>query len=553
VQDRRHERTLRIAQAKHRLDEAFELVSNEIERVQADALFLSDQIPVREFVAGDKARLEGIAAEYASFLRRKQIYDHIRLLDLKGLETIRVNYSRGQANTVASSDLQDKSDRYYFRKALSLQPGDVFVSDFDLNLEHGQIEKPLKPVIRFVAPIVDDLGATKGLLVLNYLGDRLLRKIGESTVPGLTMILRTDGNYILGPSENDGWGWLLGHGRSFVNQFPHEWANLPDKEDGEFTQNGLFARRNILLDGTSAVQHDDSKNDTAGHETIIVVSYLPRHQIFEDSNKSLTRLLWVAGCVLIPVAIFSRYWAHASLSRKLQADQIAVSECRLRELSSRLLRIQEDERRSISRQIHDELGQQVTAINLDLKLANRNIESGNARSHLERAIRENEELLQTLHTFATRVRPVVLDDLGLRDAIESHLWDFQERTKIEVDAILRFQSADIPDEVADNAYRLIQESLNNVAKHAHASKVDVVMTTTEEDCLRFIRITIRDDGRGYGVKNSSGQRLGLVGMQERVDLLSGTLNIESRTHEGTSIDIKLPLNNGPADKSEQQL
>ena len=339
----------------------------------------------------------------------------------------------------------------------------------------------------------------------------------------------------------------------FVNQFPHEWADLADNTDGEFTRNGLFARRTILLDGTSAVQPDDaSKIDMAERETIIVVSYLPRHQIFEHSNNSLKRLLWLAGCVLIPVAVFSRYWAQASLSRKLQAEQIAVSECQLRELSSRLLRIQEDERRSISRQIHDELGQQVTAINLDLKLADRNIESAKARSHLERAIRENEELLQTLHTFATRVRPVVLDDLGLRDAVESHLWEFQERTKIEVDASLCFQSDDIPDEVADNAYRLIQESLNNVAKHAHASKVDVVMTTAEENGLRFLRITIGDDGDGYCAENTTGQRLGLVGMQERVDLLSGTLNIESGTHQGTSIDIDLPLQKDPANKSKEQ-
>ena len=112
------------------------------------------------------------------------------------------------------------------------------------------------------------------------------------------------------------------------------------------------------------------------------------------------------------------------ISRQLQNQQIAISEERLRELSSRLLRIQEDERRAISREIHDELGQQATAINLDLKLADRNIESEQARSHLERAIRENEQLLQTLHAFATRVRPAVLDDLGLRDALQSHLWEF---------------------------------------------------------------------------------------------------------------------------------
>ncbi len=270
------------------------------------------------------------------------------------------------------------------------------------------------------------------------------------------------------------------------------------------------------------------------------MAFLPRDQVFSSSNKLLKRLLLLAGCIFISLAIFARYWAQATLSRQLQAHQIVLSEERLRELSAKLLRIQEEERRAISREIHDELGQQVTAINLDLKLADRNIDAGTARPHLARAIRENEELLQTLHAFATRVRPAVLDDLGLRDAVESHVWDFQARTGIAVEASLCFQPTEIPHDIADHVYRLLQESLNNVAKHAAAAKVWITMSVIDDGSQRRFFLAIRDDGRGY-VATDDTRRLGLVGMQERVGLLAGELRMASEIDQGTRIEIWLPL------------
>ena len=431
VQNRRREWTLRTEQAKHRLDVAFELISRELDSVRADALFLADQLPVRRFVQGDVSQLKGIQTEYRSFIRRKQTYDQIRLLDLRGRETVRVNFTREGAVSVLPSELQDKSDRYYFRDAVSLRGGEVLVSDFDLNLEYGQLEDPLKPVIRFVTPVVDEQQTAQGFLVLNYLGARLLRDLDNSTIPGYTMLLRYDGNYLRSPQQNDSWGWLLGHDRTFATQFPSEWSRIDELDNCELTPNGAFAARRIPLGKPRSESEDPTGTDNE-RDSIIAVSYLPHDQVFAASQSILKRLLFLAGSIFVPVALLARYWAHAMMSRQLQNHKIAVSEERLRELSSRLLRIQEDERRAISREIHDELGQQATAINLDLKLADRNIQSEQARSHLQRAIRENEQLLRTLHAFATRVRPAVLDDLGLRDALESHLWEFQQRTSIQV-------------------------------------------------------------------------------------------------------------------------
>ena len=243
--------------------------------------------------------------------------------------------------------------------------------------------------------------------------------------------------------------------------------------------------------------------------------------------------------MFIPVAVFARFWAKATGTRELQARRIAASEEKLRDLSSRLLRIQEDERRAISREIHDEFGQQVTAINLDLKLAERNIEAGRAKPHLVRAVSENETLLHSLHEFATRLRPAVLDDLGLLDAVESHLEEFQQRTGIDVEAELEFSSVEIPVDVADHAYRLLQESLNNVLKHAQATRVRVAMSVAGDD-PSYLFVSVRDNGRGYAAHNHRGG-LGLIGMRERVELLAGELRTHSDLDRGTLIEIKLPI------------
>ncbi|MEO2033405.1 MAG: histidine kinase [Planctomycetaceae bacterium] len=542
IQECRREWTLRTEQARHRLDVAFDLISRELDGVRADALFLADQAPVRQFVQSDETQRAGLETEYLNFIRRKGTYDQIRLLDLSGRERIRINYSRGRAISVLPSELQDKSDRYYFRHAASLRAGQVFVSEFDFNLEYGRIEKPLKPVIRFVTPVGDQAGIVGGFLVLNYLGSRLLSELDNSTLPGFALLLRPDGHYLRSADPDDAWGWLLGHDRTFARQFPHEWSRIHELEDCALTARGAFAARSIP-------QGNQPGDGVTSRDSIVVVSYLPRDQVFAASHRLLKRLLLLAGSVFVPLAIFARYWAHAMISRNLQNDQIAISEERLRELSSRLLRIQEDERRAISREIHDDLGQQATAINLDLKLASRNIHSETARPHLERAIRENEQLLQSLHSFATRVRPAVLDDLGLRDAMESHLWEFQERTGIEVDANLSFDSAEIPDEIADNAYRLLQESLNNVAKHADASTVRVRMSIEKHDASQQLCIAIRDDGRGHDTSGNNGQRLGLLGIQERVDLLAGELQLKSDRHADTSIEMSLPFRDGQSKQS----
>lgn len=547
--DRQREWRLREEQSTHRLDLAFELISRDLERVRSDVYYVANQPAVRNFQFDDEASRKRVEAEFASILRFKRTYQQLRLIDIEGHESVRVELHDSRVRVTPVEQLQDKQDRYYVRESLQLRSGELFVSDFDLNQEYGVIEQPLNPVIRFVTPVTTPDDKTRYLLVANYRGAPLLNELSGISLPGETYLVRADSEYLLGPGDNSAWGWLLGHGRSFATQFTSAWAQrkAPDREC-RLTPHGAFAFQEVRLQNLARTQRGIRPSGSA----ILIVSHIPAEQVFSTSNQLLNRLLVLVALTLLPLYVLTRFWAIASLRRKQQNLLILESERKLRELSSRLVKIQEDERRAISREIHDQLGQQATAINLDLKLAARKSESGEVQEQLRRAIDESEHLLNTLHDFATRVRPVELDDLGLHDAVESHLWEFKQRSKVDVGFESNVNNLSLPSVIAENVYRLIQESLNNVLKHANATRVDVTIEIQEPTTPRALLVRIRDNG--IGTKSSrddseskntildGNRRLGILGMRERVDLLGGTLDLQSQPGQGTTISVRVPLN-----------
>lgn len=552
--DRQREWRLREEQSSHRLELAYELIARDLERVKSDILFVATQPSVREFDPNDDLSRKRCEEAFSAFLLAKGTYQQIRLIDPDGFETIRVDLQDAATHVVEREELQDKKDRYYVRESLTLGKGQLFVSEFDLNQERGVIERPLNPVIRFVTPIFDDSnspgsnggGDKKFLLVANYRGAPLLRELGTISLPGSTFLVRNDGQFLLGAEPEDAWGWLLGHDRSLAVRSPVAWKGRWSSKGFSMTVCGAFAFRPLNPSSSG-----DVRSPSWLQNNLLIVSHLPADKVFESSNQTLYRLLLLVVAAFVPILLLTRYWARASYRRELQNVLIRDSEQKLRELSTRLVKIQEDERQAISREIHDQLGQQATAINLDLKLALREVGDGKVRAQLERAIGVTENLLEGLHDFATRIRPVELDDLGLIDALESHIWEFSNRTGIKVQLEENVQDRDLPSEVCENAFRLVQESLNNVLKHAKATRVEVAIKVKENQNvggLDRLVVCVQDDGIGMSelaelpnAKSDKPSRLGFLGMRERVDLLNGTVNIESGSGKGTTVTATIPV------------
>ena len=222
LQETHHEASLLSQQGTQRIDEEYDFLNSAIETVRSDVLYLAEQKTLQDFLSGHPETRRELEQEYVRFGTRRSVYDQIRFLDTQGNEVIRVNFRGGQAEIVPHDQLQAKDDRYYYRAALKLQTGEVFVSEFDLNVEHDQIERPLEPVLRFLTPVVDSVGSTRGLLALNYAGNHLLRRLNDLSLPGVTLLVNSSGHYIHGRNADDAWGWLLGHTETFSKHFPSQ-------------------------------------------------------------------------------------------------------------------------------------------------------------------------------------------------------------------------------------------------------------------------------------------------------------------------------------------
>jgi signal transduction histidine kinase len=540
--DRDKERALYEQAGTHLVDLQADIIRREVKTVESDLFFLADQAILADFLSGRQTRKEPLEKEYQLFCRHRGLYDQIRYLDAAGRERIRINYHGGRPRIVPEGELQSKANRYYFWGTMRLGRGQVFVSPLDLNVEHGRIERPLKPAIRFATPVFDRAGAKRGILVLNYLGAALIAKLKAVSVtfPGSTLLLNHGGSFLRGPTPQDEWGFQLGHPRTFATYYPEEWRQLVHLGPGQFrTNSGLFTAR-ILSPGpprSASPPAADGSDPDAADPALLVVSHIPPDVLDRRPTLLLRRLLVLAGVILLLVLALAWYLAYAGAVRRDHERRLAESEARLRTLSTQLLTAQEDERRRLSRDLHDELGQLVTAVTLDLQRASRAGDPPKVRDLIGRALRGTECLLSSIQEIAARVRPTLLDDLGLKDAVRHLLGVYERGTGIVPQAELRLGQQQVPAVVAENVYRILQEALTNVSKHARSAEVLVELAVAGGQVV----LVVRDQGVGFAPEAAAGKGLGMLGMRERAELLGGTFVVKAAPGKGTEIQVTIPV------------
>jgi signal transduction histidine kinase len=217
----------------------------------------------------------------------------------------------------------------------------------------------------------------------------------------------------------------------------------------------------------------------------------------------------------------------------------------LRQLSRQILSTQEEERREISRELHDVIAQTLTGINV--RLAALKKEAAVNTNGLDRNIAHTQRLVEKsvdiVHKFARELRPAVLDDLGLIPALHSFMKNFTARSGVRAH-LTAFAGVEKLDTAKRTVlFRVAQEALTNVARHAKASRVEVkIQKLPDHVCM-----IIKDDGKSFRVEQAlhvnGGKRLGLLGMRERVEMVAGTFGVESAPGQGTSIQVEVPFAN----------
>jgi signal transduction histidine kinase len=298
-----------------------------------------------------------------------------------------------------------------------------------------------------------------------------------------------------------------------------------------FLRDDVFPRRAAMLEIASRIADFNEQQLNAGNER--VVSLLVKFQ----TRLGLTLLASLA--LGLGMAVFStRKILKLEANSELRFQEVVEARTQLTNLSAKLVQAQEGERRALSRELHDEVGQALSAVlvelrNLSLKPAVQS--SADSRGNVEVIKGLVEGTVRVVRNMALLLRPSMLDDLGLIPALRWQAREVSKRTSMDVNVVAELASDDFPDEYKTCLYRVVQEALHNCSRHSQATTVRIRVQQQTDKLL----LVIQDDGKGFDVKQAKG--LGLLGIEERVGRLRGKCEIHSGRGTGTILAIELPL------------
>ncbi len=301
-----------------------------------------------------------------------------------------------------------------------------------------------------------------------------------------------------------------------------------NKKRDAFFYDELVPRRTAMLQIADRIALVNERGLNRGEEQL------------QEASRGLRRTLLITfgitlglGFVLALLTIGYTLRLERELERRLEENTGARAD--MQELSARLLRAQENERRTLARELHDEVGQSLSAILMEADNAECAEGPEEIREHLAAVKRLAEKTVNEVRDLALLLRPSMLDDFGLVPALKWHAREMSKRTGLNVVVEADDDADDLPDDHKTCIYRLVQEAVNNSARHANARTVEVVV---KHEGARVL-FTVRDDGGGFDTRFVRG--LGMLGMEERVRRLGGEWKVDSQLGRGTLITAELPV------------
>jgi len=316
-----HTRVAQLASSEARhVGVARERTEKDFESAEGDIRIIVEMDELRQYVdSGDALHRQGMEEFFLLLSRGRQHYSQIRYLDASGQEVIRVDYIDGMPVAVPHDELQNKSQHEYFSDTMQLARNEIYVSPLDLNIEHGLVEIPYRPVIRFATPVFDSAGRRQGVVVLNYIADEMLQHFrlamqGSESVGG--MLLNREGFWLSSPNREDEWGFMLDRPeRTFGHAYPEAWRTISKADVGTLrTEQGLFASvtaRPLLIDehafmGSVVQGVSDGKKQSAAGYHWKVVSFVPQSVISSGAfyHRTSGQILTIAAYLLLALAVF---------------------------------------------------------------------------------------------------------------------------------------------------------------------------------------------------------------------------------------------------------
>jgi len=464
------------------------------------------------------------------------------------------------------------ADRSWFQRAVA--SGDFAFGDYQVGRITGKPVLVLAYPFRFLAD--ESTAVVFAALDLEWL-NRYMFKV-ESRLPDGSTITQIDANGVVMARRPDGEDWLgrLMFDQSFLKEILSQKSGVIEAR-GDHNLPFIYAFAQL--------------HSSLIKQPVYMVLGIPRRLAFADANRILGRNLSLLGIVAL-VAILAAWYggdlfimrqvkAMAKASQRLAAgemsartglkygdgelgqlaknfDEMAIaleqrqaerelaelelkrSQELFRNLSAHLQVVREEERTRIARKIHDDMGQALTALKIDLTWLNKKLTDDQPliREKLQSMVTLINETIETVHNLSEDLRPGILDDFGLSAAIEWQAEEFQKRTGIECLISLASDESNLSKEKSTNLFRIVQESLTNVIRHANATKVEINLS--EKDGRLLLEVV--DNGKGItqaAVTNP--KSFGLIGIKERVHSLGGEVDISGTPNAGTRLKVKMPI------------
>ncbi len=483
--------------------------------------------------------------EFSAFMMLGDMLTQGRVLDAHGIELLRVNHDRNRPYFVPVEQLQSEGHRSYFRRTAALPAGRVNISPIHLNVELGKIEQPAHLTLRFSTPLRADDDSLLGVLVLNYRVNQLLALMSKDD-----MLLGAGPFWLRAPPNAGETGMVADEVRRTLSlRLTDTLDHVSREKSGWFSvSNGDGLLVFTSLGKQPETSHIQFPKASAAHTQDWydwkLLSLLP-----QDKQPGLVMVFFLPLLVSFSVLLIlaSWLWARVSLQRELairHSDQLAYEN---RRLAQQLFAVQEEERRLLAQELHDEMGQSLTAIKTNAVLILRHCSKGE-----EMKVAESAKDIQSISTHLFHVvrqrlrqlRPPLLDHAGLNICLKESITSWQQRTGINCKLRIEDNMNNLSAEVSIRIYRIIQEALTNISRHAQASTAYIhlceYMSTSSGEKKDMIDLEIRDNGIGMH-EDEVNSGLGLVGMRERARALGGSFSISASAENGMTISVCIPL------------